>query len=209
MLCDAAGSLGVVVDIAAVEEAIPAMYRYYEQLFKEDNSIWGDDNRAINIWMLMYEYLCELVGIPEVGPEVAKIGYTAYLKAGSWELFDDVMPTLDALKSQGISLGIISNWDSSLQGIIDGMGIMPYFDTLICSAVVGLHKPQTEIFKLALDEMGVEKSETLYVGDHMDADIKGALKAGITPVLIDRHARFKDGEGYIRIQNLEEILKYL
>jgi len=37
----------------------------------------------------------------------------------------------------------------------------------------------------------VRPSEVIHVGDHLDADVEGALKVGIAPVLIDRNDRFK------------------
>jgi len=209
ILVDAASSFGVDVDVALVEKSIPAMYEYYEDLFKNDNSIWGNDDRAIEIWMMLYEHLCDLVGISEIGPQVARLGYEKFLDPACWKLYDDVSPTLSALRAKGMSLGIISNWDSSLEAIIKGLGIKPFFEVLISSAVVGMYKPQPEIFELALRELGAVNSETLFVGDHMDADIIGAAGVGITPVLIDRENSFKDGEGYIRIQNLGDILRYL
>ena len=209
IVCDAAATFGAIVDLETVEKSIPAMYEFYEDAFKRDNSIWGNDAQAVEIWMSLYEYLCGLIGISEVGPQVAKIGYEKFLDPQSWMLYDDVMPTLSALKAQGISLGIISNWDSSLDSIIEGLGVSSYFKVIISSAVVGLYKPQPEIFELAIRELGAIAHETLFVGDHVDADIRGAARAGITPILIDRENRFEDSEEYIRVQNLKDILKYL
>ena len=209
VLCDAAACLGATLDIAVVSERIPAMYEYYEELFARDNSIWADDRRAAETWMSMYEYLCDMVGIPEVGPQVARLGYETFLDPNSWTTFDDVIPTLLALKARQLPLGLISNWDNSLESIIDGLGLRPYFGVVLSSAVVGLHKPQLEIFELAMRRMGATKEESMYVGDHIDADIKGAANAGMKPVLIDRDNNYRDSEEYIRIQDMQELLRYL
>jgi len=209
VLSDAAASLGVSIDAAVIEKHIPAMYEYYEVLFARDNSVWADDERAADIWMEMYVYLCELVGIPEIGTQVARIGYETYKDPRSWTIFDDVMLTINALQSQQIAIGIISNWDSTLASIIQGLGMTHHFDVIITSAVVGLHKPQQEIFKLALRELGAKGDETMYVGDHIHADARGSAGAGLLPVLIDRDNQHKDSEGFIRIQNLHDLLKYL
>ncbi|TMB84751.1 MAG: hypothetical protein E6J39_03090 [Chloroflexi bacterium] len=47
------------------------------------------------------------------------------------------------------------------------------------------------MFRYALKEAGVRPSEVIHVGDHLDADVEGALAVGIAPVLIDRNDRFK------------------
>jgi putative hydrolase of the HAD superfamily len=206
----AAAELGVTVDPALVEQNIPRMWEFYEGLYEADNAIWASEERAVGIWLMIYEHLASLVGIPEeLRAQVARMGYEVYLDPNSWALFDDVLPTLFALKSRDITLGLISNWDSSLEATINGMGIAFYFDTIISSAAVGLYKPQPEIFLQALSETGAFASETLYVGDHLQADVGGAAGVGITPVLIDRVDRHPDGEGYIRIQNLRDLLKHL
>ena len=209
VLTEVAASLGRQLDRAAVERAIPVMYRYYEQLYEADNSIWADEDRAVGIWLAMYKYLSELVGIADIGDEVARIGYERFLNPDSWTTFDDVIGTLFALKSRNISIGLISNWDSSLDSIITGMGIRFYFSTVIASASVRMHKPQPEIFHLALSEARAIPSETMHVGDHLQADVGGAARVGITPVLIDRQDSHPDSPDYIRIKNLRDLLQYL
>jgi REG-2-like HAD superfamily hydrolase len=209
ILVEAAASLGASVDEALVQENIPLMYQHYKELYEADNAIWADEERAVGIWLTIYEYLCGLVGIPEIGPEVARIGYEKFLAPNSWKFFDDVIPTLRELESRHVALGIISNWDCSLEKIISGMGARSYFGTVISSAAVGLHKPQPEIFRLALREAGASASEAMHVGDHVQADVGGAANVGITPVLIDRDNQHEDGPGYIRVQNLYDILVHL
>jgi putative hydrolase of the HAD superfamily len=209
ILIRAAARLGATLDPELVKRSVPRMYEYYEELYEDDNSLWASQERAVDIWRILYEHLCELVGIPELGPQIARIGYEEFLNPANWKPFDDVLPTLEALKSRGIAIGLISNWDSSLESIIRGVGIESWFDVIISSAVVGLHKPQPEIFKLALSKVGAEPSTTMHVGDHLQADVGGAATVGITPVLIDRGNHYEDGEGYIRVRDLQEVVEYL
>ena len=205
----AAASLGAQVSVAAIEQHIPTMYEYYEQIFKRDNSVWASDDTAVAIWMDMYQYLCKLVGISHIGPEVSRLAFDTFLDPTSWRVFDDVLPTLEALKAQGIKLGLISNWDNSLESIVEGTGIKPYFDVIISSAVVGLHKPQPQIFTLGINALKAQRSKTLYVGDHLDADIIGAARSGLTPVLIDRQNKHKDLKDHLRISDLRHLTTLL
>jgi putative hydrolase of the HAD superfamily len=211
VLVAAVASLGASVNAELVRQNIPRMYQYYEQLYEADNSIWADEDRATGIWLTMYEYLCGLVGIPQLAPEVARLGYERFLDPRSWKPFDDVLPTLEALSARGMRMGLISNWDSSLESIINGVGLGAYFDVIISSAVVGLHKPQPEIFRLALSRAGVSPGDALHVGDHLQADVGGAAAVGITPVLVDRDDRQEDVEGgsFARVRDLREIVECL
>jgi len=95
----------------------------------------------------------------------------------------DVVTTLKALHEQGKRLGIITNgptqWQSSK---IECMGIAPLFDAILISEAEGVQKPDPRIFALALDRCGVLAGESMFVGDHPDADIAGAKAAGLRPV---------------------------
>jgi putative hydrolase of the HAD superfamily len=207
VLMQIAADFGVSVDAALVEQNMLRVWEYYEELYEADNAIWGDEERAVGIWLAMYEYLCKLVEIPEeLHAQIARKGYEVFLSPESWMLFDDALPTLSALKSRDITLGLISNWDSSLDSIINGMGLGSYFDTIISSAVVGLYKPQPEIFRLALSETGTKASEAMHVGDHPYADVGGASGVGITPVLIDRGNWYPANDDYIHVQDLRDLL---
>jgi putative hydrolase of the HAD superfamily len=209
VMVDAAASLGISVDLELVSQNVPRMWQHYEELYDADNSVWADEDRAVNIWLTIYAYLCNIVGIFDKAPQIAQLGYEKYLEPESWTLFDDALPTLDALKARGIRMGLISNWDSSLKSVIKGLGLDSYFDLIISSAEVRLHKPQPEIFEFALYETGANASEAMHVGDHRVADVIGSSRVGITPVLIDRDNRHPEFEGFIKVQDLRDILKHL
>jgi putative hydrolase of the HAD superfamily len=138
----------------------------------------------------MYEFMCSLLDIEKAKrAAITQSVHRRYFTAESWRAFDDVVPTLEELKNRGMRMGLISNWDSSLEGIIHAMGFSKYFDVILSSAVVQLCKPMPEIFALALKTMGARAEQTMHVGDHVSADIEGAYKAGLTPVLITRRAQ--------------------
>jgi putative hydrolase of the HAD superfamily len=181
-----AARVGAHIEEPRVREQIPAMYGYYEKLYEKDDSFWSDDERATAIWYEMYEYLCKLLGIEEHAYTIARRVHKRYLDPRSWKPFDDVLPVLDELRSRGIRMGLISNWDSSLISVITGLGLNGYFDTMISSADVGLHKPMPRIFELALERLEARPAEALHVGDHIEADVFGALAVGMNAALLDR-----------------------
>lgn len=59
-----------------------------------------------------------------------------------------------------------------------------YFDLMICSRDLGVRKPNPEIFKIVLEKIGAKPSETVHVGDNVEADMYGARDAGITGIWI-------------------------
>jgi putative hydrolase of the HAD superfamily len=92
--------------------------------------------------------------------------------------FQFLTEMLNELKKQGYLLGIITNGRSPFQArAIDGLGIRDYFDAILISEVEQVRKPQVEIFQRAMDRLGVSALNSLFVGDHPEADIAGAKGA--------------------------------
>ena len=112
--------------------------------------------------------------------------YDTFACAEAWRLFPDALPVLQKLKRKGKILGIISNWDSRLPSICEGLGLVSYFDFILASALVGAAKPHPRIFQEALDRAGVRPEEALHVGDSLKDDVQGAREAGIHALFIDR-----------------------
>lgn len=106
-----------------------------------------------------------------------------------WRFYDDVEPVLRELRSRGLRVGIISNWDTRLKRISDGLGLTPLVDFLVISAEAGMRKPDPRIFHLALEKAGVRPEEAMHVGDLPEEDAEGARRAGVRPILIDRRKR--------------------
>jgi putative hydrolase of the HAD superfamily len=92
--------------------------------------------------------------------------------------FQFLTEMLNELKQQGYLLGIITNGRSQFQArAIDGLGIREYFDAILISETEQVRKPQIEIFQRALDRLGVSALDSVFVGDHPEADIVGAKGA--------------------------------
>ncbi len=121
--------------------------------------------------------------------------------------------TLERIYSMGIKIGLVSNCPSEFgkprRLTMKEDGILHYFSTIILSDEVGHAKPEKEIFKIALNSLGLQDaSKVIHVGDFLGADVIGAQNAGLIPVLYDP-LRFHPGENIITIQKLSEIFQYL
>jgi putative hydrolase of the HAD superfamily len=92
--------------------------------------------------------------------------------------FQFLTEMLNKLKEQGYLLSIITNGRSQFQSrAIDGLGIRDYFDVILISEVEQVRKPQVEIFQRAMNRLGVSALNSIFVGDHPEADIVGAKGA--------------------------------
>jgi putative hydrolase of the HAD superfamily len=127
------------------------------------------------------------------------------LGAIRFEPFADAVPALRALRAAGLKLVAASNWDVSLHEQLDRTGLTPLLDGALSSAEVGAPKPDPEIFARALALAGAEPGEAWHVGDDVEADVGGALAAGLEPVLIDRDGSLEAPPGVRRIASLAEL----
>lgn len=163
----------------------------------------GEQYRQTMTWgyQLMLEAL-EVLGDPR---QQADALYERFIvREGFMPLFSDVNDALSRLRSRGMRLGILSNFPPHLEEILARHGIHGYFDFFVVSSLVGMEKPDSAIFELAIERAGVPKEEILYVGDHMDDDIRGARAVGLPAVLVDRHDRWPEAD-CVRIRSLSEL----
>lgn len=200
-------SAGHARDLGTIEALMPLVDEYYEDRYREDDTFWTTDEGTSSVWVGMYSLMCRRLDIPEDDAAgLARAVYDQFGFAGRWRPYTDVPPEFRRLRDAGIKVGIISNWDTRLAGLLDGIGLGDLVDTVVCSASVGMHKPDPRIFELACERLGVTPALSAHVGDHMYADVAGARAAGMTPVLIERSgAGGQAGDGVVCIASLDEL----
>ena len=126
-----------------------------------------------------------------------------------WHIFPDAYSTLTALQERGLVVGAVSNWVWTLPELLHALDLVKHFDFIAASSRIGFEKPHPRIFEWALEQSGVQASEAIHVGDHVDADVLGASGVGIQGVLIDRSHRYGGNEvpdGTPVIASLDELL---
>ena len=114
---------------------------------------------------------------------------SALLASLRFEPFADVRPALAAARAAGRRLLVVSNWDASLNEVLDRLGLSPMLDGVVTSAEFGVRKPAPEIFEHALALAGVAADEAIHIGDSLAEDVAGARAAGIEAVLIKRDGK--------------------
>jgi putative hydrolase of the HAD superfamily len=100
-----------------------------------------------------------------------------------WQLFEDTIPSLEALRSAGWQMAVLSNHVPELAQIVAGLGVDGFFDAVFTSAAIGYEKPHAEAFAHALKACG-SPSRVWMVGDNPVADVAGAEAAGISAILV-------------------------
>jgi putative hydrolase of the HAD superfamily len=81
-------------------------------------------------------------------------------------------------------LGLLSNFihPPAARGIIDWLGLTPFFEVVLISGELGYRKPHPMVFRQLIERFGVRKDQVLYIGDDPEPDIIGAEQAGVKPV---------------------------
>jgi putative hydrolase of the HAD superfamily len=134
--------------------------------------------------------------------------FSYFAQPDAWDLYPEVAETLSALERRSMVLGVISNFDSRLIGILEGLGMAHRFKHIFVSSRVGYAKPDRQIFHTALERHGLQAGEALHVGDSEEKDFLGANQAGLTGVLVERNGSGKSNFSP-RITSLESILSLL
>jgi HAD superfamily hydrolase (TIGR01549 family) len=105
---------------------------------------------------------------------------------------DDVRRTLLQLKEAGYILAVISNRDKPFLDVLKEHGIAEFFDFSLAGGEINAFKPEPGIFEHALQRVSLSPREAIYVGDNYYADVVGARRAGLQPVLYDPIGIFPD-----------------
>jgi putative hydrolase of the HAD superfamily len=113
--------------------------------------------------------------------------FAYFAQPDAWALYPEVAETLPVLERRGLVLSVISNFDSRLIGILQGLGAAHWFEHIFVSSRVGYAKPDRQIFHTALERHSLEAGDALHVGDSEEKDLLGANRAGLKGVLVERN----------------------
>jgi putative hydrolase of the HAD superfamily len=154
--------------------------------------------RLSNIFKIMDEKLLERLCVVFMEP-IFKNG----------KIYSDVEATLMYIREKGLKTAIISNtsWGSPShlwKAELERYKLIQLMDAVVFCRDVGWRKPDPRIFHYALNKLGVDASECLFVGDDPRWDISGPNKVGIKSILIDR-----TGKNLNAAHSLNQIKEYI
>lgn len=198
------GAHGIELDAQEVEPVLYGRVRDLVAVAEEagvTNPTLSDD-ASRRMWTHLYRRCLDDLGVRNA--DLADELYDVFSSSSSYRLFDDALPTLRRLSSDGYRLGLISNFEGWLEEMLVEMEVGHLFDVTVISGLEGVEKPDVRIFELAVERARIEPSAGVHVGDLVAMDVEPARAAGLNAVLIDRHGRHGDA-GCPTISSLEEL----
>jgi len=140
----------------------------------------------------------------EEKPLLIALGMITYhnVKFALLRLFPDTISTLIYLKKKGYRLGVISNgltikqWEKLIR-----LDLYHFFDEVVTSEESEVEKPNKAIFKLAMNRMNCEPQMSVMIGNNFKEDIMGAIKVGMSAILVN--SQLNDAE--IEFINKEQL----
>jgi len=135
---------------------------------------------------------------------------------GVRELRPEALPVIRELYERNYRIGIISNTVSRVlvPGELNEAGITPYVENVVMSSILGIRKPDPEIFRGAAELAGVSPEKCVYIGDQPNRDVEGPRRSGFGLNIILKTSNYPDDdklpemqEPDITVDNLLEILE--
>ena len=189
-----------------VEEVREASGHVYDRFSEaaRDRSLWTTSpERSRAFWLSVYERMLGELRIPD-HDGLTRTLHAEFTRMENYALFDDVRPALASLEEAGLVLGIVSNFEAWLEDLLGALGVIDRFPVRVISGLEGVEKPDARIFTLALQRIGADAADAVYVGDNPEFDVEPARAVGMMPVLIDRRGRFPDAD-CVRITDLRHL----
>ena len=168
-----------------------------EELFNKINEVrkwyWNDPIRHKSGRMNMVAARRDIVTMAmqqfEYSDESSSIiladSYT-HMQNDMLELFPNAIVTLETLKNRGVILGLVTNGSSEKQREkINRFMLNDYFDYYFIEGEIGIGKPDTKVYEMALDKINLRATDVWMVGDNLIWDIQAPQKLGIYSIWND------------------------
>lgn len=103
-------------------------------------------------------------------------------------------PTLDIIHAK-YPMVLVSNFYGNIQAVLRDLHIDHYFNGVVESAIVGVRKPNPEIYRLGVAEIGLPPHECVVIGDSFKKDILSGKEAGCKTLWLNVDGFIEDLEG--------------
>jgi putative hydrolase of the HAD superfamily len=164
--------------------------------------ISADDLKWKRMWRTLLEFKN---GSEELARKMS--GYFLEVLPTKQNLFPYTHEILRHLKEKEYKLHLITNgFEKTQWRKLDNSKLGSYFEEVITSERSNSVKPNKEIFEYALRITGAELTHSIMIGDNLDADIKGALNAGMHAIFVNHiNSELKGIEPTYVITHLKEL----
>jgi putative hydrolase of the HAD superfamily len=129
------------------------------------------------------------LGRLERADEALAAGIAEDFAARRWErmtLFPGVIAALEALRSRGVPLAMVTNGDASHQRRkIDRHDLERFFDVIVVEGEMGVGKPEEVVYRYALSKLGAKAEDAWMVGDNLEWDVLAPQRLGLRGIWVD------------------------
>jgi putative hydrolase of the HAD superfamily len=183
---------------------------FYEKYLHHNKILWeryqngfitAEELKWRRMWRTMMEF--------KVGDEVLAKNISARfleilpVKDG---MFPHAYEILEYLKNKDYQIHLITNgFEKTQWSKIRNSKIDHFFTHVITSEASNSMKPEKEIFDFAMNQSGALLHESIMIGDNLDADIQGAMNAGMDNVFVNHIDASTDKKPTYIITHLKEL----
>jgi putative hydrolase of the HAD superfamily len=168
------------LDEAAIRVRFRATFRRQEEVGRAGN-LRTDEAREVARWRaIVHEVLDDVADIETCFQEL----YAHFARADAWRCEPGTAEVLAALATRGHTLGIASNFDHRLRGLVENMPALRPVPYLVISSEIGWRKPAHDFFAAMCRQTASPPEQILYVGDNPVNDYEGAQAAGLPAILL-------------------------
>jgi putative hydrolase of the HAD superfamily len=179
----AAGRQGVVLDRDEVKARF-SLHFQSDHVHADDGVLSTNDATERRRWRMIVAGVLPEVSEPDRAFDEL---WDHFGRPDSWRCFPDVLPVLQSLTERGIAVCVGSNFDGRLRGVVKGLPeLNDRLESLVISSEVGFRKPHPSFFRAACDQLGLSPKSVLCVGDDPENDVRGAIRAGLSALLLSR-----------------------
>jgi putative hydrolase of the HAD superfamily len=161
---------GIEAERGEVESAFAAEAEYYMA-----HQVEARDEETL----VKLQLECAGIFLRALPAELDPVEFVAsFIDALRFEPLDGVADALQILRSAGLALACVSDWDVGVGRQLERAGLSSFLDAVVSSAEIGAKKPDPRVFRAALERLGVDPERALHIGDG-EGDRAGALAAGL------------------------------
>jgi putative hydrolase of the HAD superfamily len=195
---------GLEVDFNLLRTATRKLMAGVEDRQRKGYTFSNESSKSRRFWLDFYGGLVNEMGYSQEDGALPQALYDTFSLPANYGAYHDAHETLSELRGRGLRMGLISNFEPWLEGLLGDLGILEFLEVLVISGKEAYEKPHPRIYELALERGAVLPERALHVGDSPISDYDGAREAGMRAVLLDRWGRFPDFTGEL-VRDLREL----
>lgn len=169
------------INVPVTKEEFRDAYVYTERYLAVNPVIQSNHNFYDLLKIKIDLQINNLVENNKLNKDLDLKGYSSQISKECYnfakQIIDKEIIVLENLKSR-YPMVLVSNFYGNVQAVLEDFGLLSLFDKIIESAIVGVRKPDPEIFRLGVEELNLSPDSIVVIGDSYSKDIVPATKNG-------------------------------